>query len=219
MLGFIVSGGATATLGYLSTNVPTDPKALGHFHFVILVVCVVGFIALATIGVIDYLQEKERNKLEKDRDERDRQRDKRDEEWERRADERERLSAERFAELSERLAKAGESREEPPAPPAPPPPPKVPTTLRQAGLEMAKRMRDFANETDCTDGSDKLLMEFWKSFPFRSYDAIKERMIVPLGRWNVKPASDWLPNRHAVILDLANSIESDALKVPPDVLL
>lgn len=89
-------------------------------------------------------------------------------------------------------------------------------SLRQMAFEMANSMRKFARENESRRG-DLLLEDFWKAFPFKSYDDLKERFKNHLGRWNVESAADILPTTSDRIIKLADNIESEASKIASDI--
>jgi hypothetical protein len=95
----------------------------------------------------------------------------------------------------------------------------TPLYLREAGMRLAKEYRDFASEHASEEGEQNVLGEFWQMFPYKELAAIKDRLEVPLGKWNVESSAATLPSTPDRIRRIANTLEAESLKVPPDVLL
>ena len=91
-------------------------------------------------------------------------------------------------------------------------------TLREAGLHLAKKYRDFANanKSDATR-QEPLLTAFWSEYPFRELSSVKDRIENVIGFQQVNPSTEVLPSTPENILRLAKHLEKDALKVPADV--
>jgi len=96
---------------------------------------------------------------------------------------------------------------------------KGPPRLRWAVLRCSQMMRRYAEIVDGSPGNFALPEDFWKSFPFKLYDDLQERMILAIGRDGTIPMSAFLPNSTSVIRNIANELEREALKLPSDMLL
>lgn len=90
-------------------------------------------------------------------------------------------------------------------------------SLRSVVFEVARNMRVFADNYK-PDPDDMVLTAFWKKFPFQSYAKLKDRMRVSLGTFSVRAPSEILPASIDAIRALADDLESDAVKLPADVL-
>jgi len=95
-------------------------------------------------------------------------------------------------------------------------------SLREVVFELARDMRVFADMwEEKPSETEALLPEFWKRFPFQSYAKVKDRIRNALGsqhRFEVRAASDILPHTVDAIRELADDLEGDGVKLPPDVL-
>jgi hypothetical protein len=89
------------------------------------------------------------------------------------------------------------------------------TTLRLAGLDLARRMRQFL---DSDDGPDQTLLDrFWAQFPFKELDDLKERFGLHLGFTNIIPSTYQLPSTRENIRYIAADVEREAGRIAPDV--
>lgn len=94
-------------------------------------------------------------------------------------------------------------------------------SLRQAGFQLAKEIRDFL--TSIPDGlsveeeHNRVFAYFLKTFWPRLRD-IKERFEVMLPKWSVVSSVEWLPTSKERVQKIADNLEQEALRVDKDVL-
>ena len=97
----------------------------------------------------------------------------------------------------------------------------VASTLRQAGFDLAKEMRDF--EVSIPRGSreeefEAIFPRFLKTF-YPRLATLKDRFEVVLPKWSVQSAAKWLPTDRDTLKKIANDLEQDANRTSADILL
>jgi hypothetical protein len=92
------------------------------------------------------------------------------------------------------------------------------TSLRAAGLRLAKLYRDFADKPVDREEikTGNYLSNFWAEFPFGELAALKDRMTNILG-FEVASAAEELPSEPDRIKKLAKHLQNEALKIADDV--